>query len=214
MFYAVFLPVTLFFFVFLCLSSLEENENEIDDLLAYFQQQLTVEHSSLKICEPEVETSQVHISGNTIKNTKCKLLCLYISTVVGVSNDTPPPPPPLSMIHISQTICYFTVHQQTGRLMLSNDVFQRVSYDLYILADGSLISSTTPPLYYGSCFCVYAVLPLEVLMYIFRWVVSCDLDLRALEQLSLVCRGFYICARWATRHSIYCASIYIVVICI
>ncbi|KAL7890446.1 hypothetical protein AOLI_G00027040 [Acnodon oligacanthus] len=82
-------------------SYLEENENEIDDLLAYFQQQLTVEHSSQKICEPEVETSQVHISA----------------------------------------------------------------------------------------------LPMEVLMYIFRWVVSCDLDMRALEQLSLVCRGFYICAR-------------------
>lgn len=32
-------------------------------------------------------------------------------------------------------------------------------------------------------------------MYIFRWVVSSDLDLRSLEQLSLVCRGFYICAR-------------------
>uniref|UniRef100_A0AAR2LNS1 F-box only protein 9 n=1 Tax=Pygocentrus nattereri TaxID=42514 RepID=A0AAR2LNS1_PYGNA len=83
-------------------SYLEENENEIDDLLAYFQQQLAVEHSSQKICEPEVETSQVHISA----------------------------------------------------------------------------------------------LPMEVLMYIFRWVVSCDLDMRALEQLSLVCRGFYICARW------------------
>uniref|UniRef100_A0A2I3S1J2 F-box only protein n=1 Tax=Pan troglodytes TaxID=9598 RepID=A0A2I3S1J2_PANTR len=39
------------------------------------------------------------------------------------------------------------------------------------------------------------MLPMEVLMYIFRWVVSSDLDLRSLEQLSLVCRGFYICAR-------------------
>ncbi|KAK3553833.1 hypothetical protein QTP70_012201 [Hemibagrus guttatus] len=84
-------------------SYLEQNENdgEIVDLLAYLQQQLTVEHSSQKICQPEVETSQVHISA----------------------------------------------------------------------------------------------LPLEVLMYIFRWVVSSDLDMRALEQLSLVCRGFYICAR-------------------
>ncbi|NXN94532.1 FBX9 protein, partial [Rhinopomastus cyanomelas] len=41
----------------------------------------------------------------------------------------------------------------------------------------------------------FAVLPMEVLLYIFRWVVSSDLDLRSLEQLSLVCRGFYICAR-------------------
>ncbi|KAF7656209.1 hypothetical protein LDENG_00045160 [Lucifuga dentata] len=40
-----------------------------------------------------------------------------------------------------------------------------------------------------------SALPREVLMYIFRWVVSSDLDMRALEQLSLVCRGFYICAR-------------------
>uniref|UniRef100_A0A6B2F7Z7 F-box only protein n=1 Tax=Bothriechis nubestris TaxID=1766655 RepID=A0A6B2F7Z7_9SAUR len=40
-----------------------------------------------------------------------------------------------------------------------------------------------------------SVLPMELLMYIFRWVVSSDLDLRSLEQLSLVCRGFYICAR-------------------
>ncbi|XP_072416461.1 F-box only protein 9 isoform X1 [Chiloscyllium punctatum] len=38
-------------------------------------------------------------------------------------------------------------------------------------------------------------LPFEVLMYIFRWVVSSDLDLRSLEQLSMVCRAFYICAR-------------------
>uniref|UniRef100_A0A8C5SRY7 F-box only protein 9 n=1 Tax=Laticauda laticaudata TaxID=8630 RepID=A0A8C5SRY7_LATLA len=40
-----------------------------------------------------------------------------------------------------------------------------------------------------------SVLPMELFMYIFRWVVSSDLDLRSLEQLSLVCRGFYICAR-------------------
>lgn len=48
----------------------------------------------------------------------------------------------------------------------------------------------------ASCW-TFAALPREILMYIFRWVVSSDLDLRALEQLSLVCRGFYICARSA-----------------
>ncbi|KAG7492960.1 hypothetical protein MATL_G00020970 [Megalops atlanticus] len=78
-----------------------ERDSEIADLLAYFQQQLTLQDMSLKICEPEVEMTQLHISA----------------------------------------------------------------------------------------------LPTEVLMYIFRWVVSSELDLRALEQLSLVCRGFYICAR-------------------
>lgn len=76
-------------------------DGEIEDLLAYFEQQLSVEGSFPKICTPEVEMTLVHISA----------------------------------------------------------------------------------------------LPREILMYIFRWVVSSDLDMRALEQLSLVCRGFYICAR-------------------
>ncbi|XP_013384899.1 F-box only protein 9-like isoform X3 [Lingula anatina] len=40
-----------------------------------------------------------------------------------------------------------------------------------------------------------SVLPVEVLMYIFKWVVSDQLDMRSLEQLSMVCRGFYLCAR-------------------
>lgn len=38
-------------------------------------------------------------------------------------------------------------------------------------------------------------LPSEVLIYIFRWVISADLDVRSLEQCARVCRGFYICAR-------------------
>lgn len=38
-------------------------------------------------------------------------------------------------------------------------------------------------------------LPFEVLAYIFRWVISSDLDIYSLEQLSAVCRGFYLCAR-------------------
>ncbi|XP_022104522.1 LOW QUALITY PROTEIN: F-box only protein 9-like [Acanthaster planci] len=40
-----------------------------------------------------------------------------------------------------------------------------------------------------------SALPVELLLYIFRWVVSSDLDLRSLELLSFVCRGFYVCAR-------------------
>ncbi|CAL8359933.1 unnamed protein product [Boreogadus saida] len=74
---------------------------DIEDLIAYFQQQLTLEDAWPKICQPEKAMSEMHISA----------------------------------------------------------------------------------------------LPPEVLMYIFRWVVSSDLDMRTLEQLSLVCRGFYICAR-------------------
>lgn len=40
-----------------------------------------------------------------------------------------------------------------------------------------------------------SALPVEVLVYIFKWVVSSDLDMKSLEQLSAVCRGFYVCAR-------------------
>uniref|UniRef100_A0A8C9ZV36 F-box only protein 9 n=1 Tax=Sander lucioperca TaxID=283035 RepID=A0A8C9ZV36_SANLU len=79
----------------------DNNVDEIEDLLAYFEQQLNVESSFPKICSPELDLTQMHISA----------------------------------------------------------------------------------------------LPREIMMYIFRWVVSSDLDMRALEQLSLVCRGFYICAR-------------------
>uniref|UniRef100_A0A8C9G084 F-box only protein 9 n=1 Tax=Pavo cristatus TaxID=9049 RepID=A0A8C9G084_PAVCR len=84
--------------------NVEDNEEDgkMADLLSDFQQQLTLQESSVKLCQPELDVNQTHISA----------------------------------------------------------------------------------------------LPLEVLMYIFRWVVSSDLDLRSLEQLSLVCRGFYICARY------------------
>ena len=34
-----------------------------------------------------------------------------------------------------------------------------------------------------------------MLIYIFRWVVSAELDVRSLEQCARVCRGFHICAR-------------------
>ncbi|CAG2211622.1 FBXO9 [Mytilus edulis] len=40
-----------------------------------------------------------------------------------------------------------------------------------------------------------SVLPVELLIYIFKWVVSPDLDIKQLEILSEVSRGFHICAR-------------------
>ncbi|XP_028406114.1 F-box only protein 9-like [Dendronephthya gigantea] len=40
-----------------------------------------------------------------------------------------------------------------------------------------------------------SALPAELLMYIFKWVVSLHLDLRSLERLGQVCRGFYALAR-------------------
>uniref|UniRef100_V5IA03 F-box only protein 9 n=1 Tax=Anoplophora glabripennis TaxID=217634 RepID=V5IA03_ANOGL len=38
-------------------------------------------------------------------------------------------------------------------------------------------------------------LPVEIIFYILRWLVSADLDLKGLEVFSAVCRGFYLCAR-------------------
>lgn len=38
-------------------------DGDIEDLLAYFQQQLILEDSWPKICLPEARMSQMHISG-------------------------------------------------------------------------------------------------------------------------------------------------------
>ncbi|KAL9963273.1 hypothetical protein ACROYT_G032457 [Oculina patagonica] len=40
-----------------------------------------------------------------------------------------------------------------------------------------------------------SALPLELIMYIFKWVVSVELDMKSLEQLGRVCKGFYACVR-------------------
>lgn len=41
----------------------------------------------------------------------------------------------------------------------------------------------------------FSDLPMEVIFYILRWVVSSDLDLKSLERFARVCRGFYLLAR-------------------
>lgn len=40
-----------------------------------------------------------------------------------------------------------------------------------------------------------SAIPLELIMYIFKWVVSTELDIKSLERLGRVCKGFYACAR-------------------
>ena len=42
-------------------------EGEIEDLLAYFEQQFTLESSFPKICTPQLEMTQMHISGKEKK---------------------------------------------------------------------------------------------------------------------------------------------------
>lgn len=41
----------------------------------------------------------------------------------------------------------------------------------------------------------FSDLPMEVILYILKWVVSNDLDLKSMERFSRVCRGFYLLAR-------------------
>ncbi|XP_070533439.1 F-box only protein 9-like [Ptychodera flava] len=53
-----------------------------------------------------------------------------------------------------------------------------------------------------------SALPVEVLMYILRWVVSTELDMRSLEQVSLVCRGFFACARDPEIWKIACTRVW------
>lgn len=55
----------MFIFLF-CSMEDSDVDGEIEDLLAYFEQQLSVEGSFPKICTPEVEMTQVHISGKSL----------------------------------------------------------------------------------------------------------------------------------------------------
>lgn len=41
----------------------------------------------------------------------------------------------------------------------------------------------------------FSDLPMEVILYILKWVVSNELDLKSMERFSRVCRGFYLLAR-------------------
>lgn len=43
--------------------SFEDVDGEIDDLIAYFEQKLTLDSCFPKICSPELDLTQVHISG-------------------------------------------------------------------------------------------------------------------------------------------------------
>lgn len=41
----------------------DDDDGEMNDLIAYFEQELTLESSFPKICIPELDLTQVHISG-------------------------------------------------------------------------------------------------------------------------------------------------------
>lgn len=48
-----------------CTFSMEDanDDSKMADLLSYFQQELTFQESSLKLCQSEYDVSQTHISG-------------------------------------------------------------------------------------------------------------------------------------------------------
>lgn len=56
--------------------------------------------------------------------------------------------------------------------------------------------------------CHISALPWEILMYIFKWVVSIELDILSLERLAEVCRGFYVCARDEEVWKLICQKVY------
>ncbi|XP_015117519.1 F-box only protein 9 [Diachasma alloeum] len=70
--------------------------------------------------------------------------------------------------------------------------------------DGDLLTKLSRILAKSQCVCSprfeqstthISALPMEIVLYILRWVVSPDLDLRSLEMFSGACRGFFISAR-------------------
>lgn len=82
--------------------------------------------------------------------------------------------------HIEDLSSVDLVHRfQTSIENGNGNLFNRDTAPGVILTDGLHISC----------------LPLEIILYILRWVVSSNLDLRSLEQCSIVCKGFYLCAR-------------------
>lgn len=54
----------------------------------------------------------------------------------------------------------------------------------------------------------FSDLPVEILLFILKWVVSNDLDFKSLEQFSHVCRGFYLAARDQEVWKIACMKVW------
>ncbi|KAF2885110.1 hypothetical protein ILUMI_21044 [Ignelater luminosus] len=50
-----------------------------------------------------------------------------------------------------------------------------------------------------------SALPMEIILYMLRWVVSSDLDVRSLEMCSRTCRGFYVCCHDSEIWRLICA---------
>ncbi|KAG4067087.1 hypothetical protein HA402_000078 [Bradysia odoriphaga] len=73
------------------------------------------------------------------------------------------------------------------------DLMER--FQLAIAKSECLFSRATDPGVISTTGLHFSDLPVEIIFYILRWVVSSELDMRSLEQISKVCRGFYVCAK-------------------
>lgn len=54
----------------------------------------------------------------------------------------------------------------------------------------------------------FSNLPVEIIYYILRWIVSSDLDMRSLEQCAMVSKGFYLCCRDPKIWQLACARVW------
>ncbi len=62
--------------------------------------------------------------------------------------------------------------------------------------------------------CHIGHLPVEVMTYILKWVVSSELDVVSLENVARVCRGFYLCARDEELWRLVCQRYVCVRVCV
>lgn len=68
-------------------------------------------------------------------------------------------------------------------------------FQLAIQRSGRLFQKATAANVIGTCNVHISDLPMEIILYILKWVVSAELDLRSLDLCSYVSKGFYICAK-------------------
>lgn len=70
------------------------------------------------------------------------------------------------------------------------NIYER--FQLYIQENDNRLCDKQQSSHKGTHF---SDLPIEVVIYILKWVVSDELDVRSLETFSTVCKGLYVCAR-------------------
>lgn len=75
-----------------------------------------------------------------------------------------------------------------------DDLYEKFQADLSHNHNGKLILSSRDPGVITTEMHI-SELPPELLLYIMRWVVSSQLDMRSLEQCAAVCKGMYLVAR-------------------